>query len=152
MFKYFLASILSISVLAVQAEKAVDSDALGLMLSSKSTMEVKDCNIFEKNSQGKKVRSQKQIPCIMNNPSSGYPEAYQLHMKAYPDTRGEINYTFDINPMGRVSNVSMVNSTLTSKAAESTSEIEKRLEYIISFAVYPEFKGETWHGKWKVNF
>ena len=88
MFKYLLVSILSISVLSVQAEKAVDSDALGLMLSNKSTMEAKDCNFFEKNSQGKKVRSQKQISCILNDPSSGYPEAYEskkaTHIKEFP--------------------------------------------------------------------
>lgn len=153
MFKSILVCMLSFSVLSVQAETAVSgSDDLSLLISKASNIETKDCNFFEKNSAGKKIRSQKQIPCVMSQRSSGFSAAYRRHVQAYPDTRGEIKYVFDINPLGRVSNVSVVNSSLTSSAPESTSEFEKRLQYIIAFAVFPEYEGDSWQGEWKVKF
>jgi hypothetical protein len=146
-FKVFFITVF-FAVFSLQVSAEFDDELNETIIPSSTSS---TCALFD-SKDGKSVRSDAQVNCVMDNRLSGFSDAYQAHMKAYPSTQGVLSYQFDVSASGRVSNIKTIESSFKNTEQKTSGNIEDYLAYLLSIAVFPEYTGKVWQGVWRVAF
>ena len=100
----------------------------------------------EKIKKARETLSDEYISQIVNSQKPFFNRCYAQHLRLNPDSRGQIHLAFTIDILGRVSTVSMIQSTL------SDPQLEKCTMAVIERCKFKAFDGDPIVVNYPINF